>query len=69
MDLQKKLLDEIRFQHGRCVLEVLSRSESNGKLTDDDVIVALEEKYDLLKDKLLTEALEKEVSMSEYYTM
>jgi len=60
IELQKKVLDEIRYQRGLCLIDVLFRPESQGELTDE-VIAALEEKYDLLREKLLMEALEKQV--------
>lgn len=43
-------------------LVVLSPDPADGT-KDDDVIQALQDKYDALKDKLLAEALMKEVSL------
>lgn len=58
---EKRILEETKSNMAdNIALVVLSPDPSDGT-TDDEVLEALKEKYDALKDKLLAEALLKEV--------
>lgn len=60
-DAEQKVLQDMKSNMAdNVVLVVLSPDPADGT-KDDDVLEALQEKYDALKDKLLAEALMKQV--------
>ena len=59
VDLQLRVIEETKQQRAENVAVVLFAPEANDQ---NDLIAALDSKYDALRDKLLIEALMKEVS-------
>jgi hypothetical protein len=67
--LQKEHIESHQSQSLKNVITTVTRGEALGEANDDELVKALEDKYDALRDKLIADTLIKQFGETEWKAM